>query len=192
MQKLTIFMAIAVLLLSGCSKSAKTTSDDNSSKDAIIKEIDPIGIGKWEVSHYTDDFGEITNKKYILLKGRGVFSNSATINSELIVGLLIDKSTFAFKLLEYGSSPANYDDEYFITEIKDSEGIIHKLYLYNTSLSSRISNYSKNDYNEIVNILKKGGNIKVLMKYKRYRYSSIEYRFSLNVDGFENAFKLLD
>ena len=64
MQKLTIFMAIAVLLLSGCSKSAKNTSDDNSSKDAIIKEIDPIGIGKWEVSHYTDDFGEITNKKY--------------------------------------------------------------------------------------------------------------------------------
>lgn len=190
MQKFTLFMvAIAVILASGCSKSAKTTSDDNSSKEAIIKEIDPMG--KWEVHHYTDDFGEITNKKYIILNGRGVFSNSATINSDLIVDLLIDKSSFAFELFEYGSYPVNYDDEYFITEIKDSEGIIHKLYLYHTS-SSRISNYNENDYNEMVDILKKGGNIKVLMKYKLYRYSSIKYRFNLNVDGFENAIKLLD
>ena len=61
--------------------------------------------GTWEITYYVDEFGQFTNQAYVRNKEYfvGTFSNSATTNSKLYVGLLIDNNYVAIKLLEYGS-----------------------------------------------------------------------------------------
>lgn len=158
-------------------------------RDQEVKISVPTGTGAWELKRYSDSFGEETNDKYLVLMGDGVFSNSATSNSDLKVVFFIDGESFSFRLFEYGSSPVKDDDSAYVTRIKDNEGNIHDFRLYNSGQSGQIGAYGKETYDEIVDILKKGGDITVLMSYNDYGQS--DYRFKLNVDGFENAIKLV-
>lgn len=154
-----------------------------------VKITVPTGTGAWELKRYSDSFGEETNDKYLVLMGDGVFSNSATSNSDLKVVFFIDEDSFSFRLFEYGSSPVKDDDAAYVTRIKDSDGNVHDFLLYNAGQSGQIGSFGKNNYTEIAEILKKGGEITVLMSYNDYGQS--DYRFKLNIDGFGNAIKLV-
>lgn len=145
----------------------------------------PTGTGAWELKCYSDSFGEETNDKYIVLMGKGVFSNSATSNSELQVVFFIDEESFSFRLFEYSSSPVKDDDAAYVTRVKDSEGNVHDFRLYNIGKSGQIGTNDKEMYDEIVEILNKGGEITVIMSYNYYIQT--DYRFKLNVDGFKKA-----
>lgn len=158
-------------------------------REQEVKISVPTKTGAWELKHFSDSFGEETGDKYLVLTGNGVFSNSATSNSELNVVFFIDDDTFSFRLFEYGSSPVKDDDAPYYTRIKDSKGAISDFRLYNAGQSGQIGTASKEDLAKIMDILKKGGEITVIMNYNSYGQS--DYRFKLNVDGFENAFKLV-
>lgn len=163
---------------------------DKARENEVKIEV-PTGTGAWELKRYSDSFGEETDDKYLVLMGDGVFSNSATTNSNLKVVFFIDGNGFSFRLFEYGSSPVKDDDATYVTRIKDSEGNVHDFRLWNSGQSGQIGSFYNRteDYQKIVDILKKGGDIIVLMNYSKYGQS--DYRFKLNVDGFEKAMKLV-
>lgn len=159
------------------------------SREQEVKILVPTGTGAWELKRYSDSFGDETSDKYLVLLGEGVFSNIATTDSNLKVVFFIDKEFFSLRLFEYGSSPVKDDDSVYVTHIKDSEGNVHDFQLYNAGQSGQIGTVDKKSYDEIVEILKKGGEISVLMNYNYYGQS--DYRFKLNVDGFDKAIKLV-
>ena len=151
----------------------------------------PTGTGSWELKAYSDSFGDDTDSKYLVLMGNGVFSNSATMNSSLKALLFIDGDSFSFRLFEYDHSPVKDDDAVYYTQIKDSEGVVHDFNLWNSGQSGQIGPVRnlQEDYKELVNILNKGGEITVIMHYNYYGES--DYRFKMNVDGFNKAIKFL-
>ena len=155
-----------------------------------VKISVPTQTGLWELENYSDEFGESTSNTYLILMGDGVFSNSATSNSKLQVAFFIDGNRFSFRLFEYGSLPVN-DDGAYATRIKDSDGTVHDFRLWGSGQSSQISptSSSSESYKEILEILKKGGEIIVTMKYSSY--GDRDYRFKLDVDGFDNALKFV-
>lgn len=161
---------------------------DKSREQTVNIDV-PTKTGAWKLKRYSDSFGDETDNKYLVLMGDGVFSNSATSNSDLKVVFFVDEDSFSFRLFEYGSSPVKDDDSAYVTRIKDKDGVVYDFRLYNAGQSGQIGHYGIEDYNKMVEILKKGGEITVLMGY--YDYGQSDYRFKLNVDGFENAIKLV-
>ena len=80
-------------------KTKKSNVDDQ----LINEKKDRLGI--WEIGTYADEFGDLTKKKFITTKRlvKGLFSNSATENSDLSVCLLIDsEDKISLQLFEYG------------------------------------------------------------------------------------------
>lgn len=149
----------------------------------------PTGTGRWELKRYSDTFGDDTDDSYLVLLGKGTFSNSATLNSELNTALFVDDENFAFRLFEYGHSPVMADNAYYNTMIKDSKGKVYTFKLWNSGQSGQIGSPSKEDYNEMLEILNNGGEVSVVMTYDSYTTS--DYKFKMNVDGFNKAIKYL-
>lgn len=146
----------------------------------------PTGTGSWELRAYQDEFGEKGSQKYLLLMGSGVFSNSATTNSRMTAILYMDKDYFSFKLIEYDSSVVKSDDSYRY-RIKDSDGDVYEMTLYNSDTSGQMSSWGSEDMKKIEEILLKGGTITVSVK-ERNAYSTPDtYLFKLNVEGYAKA-----
>jgi hypothetical protein len=146
----------------------------------------PTGTGSWELRAYQDEFGEKGSQKYLLLMGSGVFSNSATTNSRMTAILYMDKDDFSFKLIEYDSSVVKSDDSYRY-RIKDSDGDVYEMTLYNSDSSGQMSSWGSEDMKKMEEMLTKGGTITVSVK-ERNAYSTPDtYLFKLNVEGYTKA-----
>lgn len=146
----------------------------------------PTGTGSWELRAYQDEFGEKGSQKYLLLMGSGVFSNSATTNSRMSAILYVDKDEFSFKLIEYDSSVAKNDHSYTY-RIKDSDGDVYEMTLYNSESSGQMSTWGSEHFKKMEEILSKGGSITVSVR-ERNAYSTPDtYLFRLNVDGYTKA-----
>lgn len=141
---------IDLLLSAGADVNAKTKSGETAlilTHDPEIEEIliragatGPTHIA-WQKLFYVDSFGDPTEKPYITSNGRikGVFSNSATTNSELAVYFIIDSmDDIQFKLFEYnGNNPVkSYTKTNYNISVKEEDGDIH--YLYGSNSSDRI------------------------------------------------------
>lgn len=155
----------------------------------------PTGTGYWVLSTYTDEFGDTGSSKYLSLASRGVFSNSATTNSELIAVLFYEKSgSFSIRLIEYGSNIVKDDDRYECS-VKDSKGNVYRMTLYNDDDEGQLttSKLFVSDIEENSKIWKTilghGGIISVAIK--NYYSTSSTYRFKMDVSGFEKAVKYL-
>lgn len=159
-------------------------------KEKAVNIPMPTGTGLWDLKAYKDQFGEETGNKYLVLHGNGYFSNSATTGSKLSVILFADNTEFSFRLIEYGSHVVK-DDETCTMNIKDSEGKIYSgWYLYNTE-SGQMTLYSyRKEFNELKEILNKGGEIVISASMGKYTKST--YRFKMNVTGFEEAMKFIN
>ena len=146
----------------------------------------PTGTGSWELRAYQDEFGENGSQKYLLLMGSGVFSNSATTNSRMTAILYMDKDNFSFKLIEYDSSVAK-NDHSFSYRIKDVDGDVYEMTLYNSDSSGQMSAWGTEHFKKMEEILSKGGVITVAVR-ERNAYSTPDtYLFKLNVDGYAKA-----
>lgn len=147
----------------------------------------PTGTGEWETTSCIDEFGEIGEEKYLLLRGHGVFSNSATTSSEMTAIFIIDKNyRFIFKLVEYNSILVK-SDKFYEYRIKDSTGDIYDMTLYNSCEHGEMGSDLQTYKEYMKKILSKGGVITVSVKEK-YPYSTPDtYLFKLDVIGFEKA-----
>lgn len=153
----------------------------------------PTGTGSWLLKSYKDEFGGESANKYLALMGSGVFSNSATTDSEMTACLFIDKDySFTFKLIEYNSNVVKSDDSYDY-RIKDSIGEVYEMTLYNSDESGQMNSLISEDKETMKNILEKGGIIIISVRERRSsRYSAPDtYLFKMDVTGFEKAMSYL-
>ena len=94
--------------------------------------------GNWSLKYFADEFGDKTDKKYIIINDiDGSFSNSATQGSLLQVSMVIDSRYIDepyFKLYEYGGNnplKGYYSDGHSYTcSIKNSQGVKSSIYLF--------------------------------------------------------------
>lgn len=146
----------------------------------------PTGTGSWEVRAFEDEFGEKGTQKYLLLIGSGVFSNSATTNSKMTAILYVDKDSFSFKLIEYDSSVVKNDNS-FTYRIKDSDGDVYEMTMYNSDSSGQMYTWSSENTKKMEEILSKGGVITVSVTERNAYSTPSTYLFKLKVDGYTKA-----
>jgi hypothetical protein len=157
-----------------------------------IRLVNINNTGIWSVSHYVDDFGEPTKEGYIRNTSfiSGLFSNTATQNSDLNVKLLISNSSdISIMLYEYaGNNPVKaYSAESYRVLIQDKDGKRYKLTA--TNYSDRLS-FSKSTSIKVHGILMEGGMIK--FKIIETDTPTTEYDFTIsNADWYDNAYRKL-
>lgn len=148
--------------------------------------------GMWRVEFYVDEFGEPTDQRYITNKNyiTGVFSNTATENSDLNVKFLISNAyDISIKLYEYaGNNPVKtYGSESYRVLVQDND---HKRYdLRATNYSDRLS-FDKTASKKVHGALMKGGTLK--FRIIEIETPTTEYKFNIdNADWYANAYRIL-
>ena len=169
--------------------SALQKKESDEAKRTIIKENIP-DMGIWEIRNFVDQFGEKTSERYITNKDKfvGIFSNSATENSELNVSFLISSpSNISIMLYEYaGKNPVKpFKTERYKIESRDSNGGDDSYTAENTS--DRLSLDHDNSM-KLHRLLLKGGKIKFSISVLDKSHTT--YSFSINnADSYDNAFE---
>ena len=169
---------------------------NNKGREAGVKEGDyfnipvPTGTGSWELNAYQDEFGEKSSNKYLLLYGSGVFSNSATTNSKMTAVLFATKDGFSFRLVEYDSSIVKSDHTY-LYRIKDSDGDVTEMKLFNNESSGVMFPWSTEDRQKMLEILSKEGIITVSVREQNAYSTPDTYLFKMNITGYKKAMSFL-
>ena len=164
------------------------------------------GTGMWKVGYFVDEFGDPTDVAYIRNKNyiKGVFSNSATTNEELIAGFIITKTSVSIQLYEYaGNHPVKgitrLDSDYIILVKHNSS----KLKLYGKNTSDRVTLITKithRDYlsrgdfkshmiskEKLLDALKEGGSLSFVITQ-----GGSTYKFKIDDStGFDVAYRQL-
>ena len=178
-------------------ENAKRLERERLAKEKARKDAELIAkrnfTGMWEVSNYVDQFGQNTSQVYVSTKKRltGRFSNSATENSPLGIGFIIDgPNNIAIKLYEYDGN--NYVKAYSYTSytvlIQDKDGNKYEVDAGNNS--DRIG-FGTIDSQTVHRILMKGGEVKFHMNEDRTPIT--KYNFVIdNADYYENAIRILN
>ena len=162
----------------------------NSEGSPFVIDV-PTGTGQWDLKAYTDEFGEEGNEKYLTLRGTGSFSNSATTGSNMSAILFVEKGgDFSFRLIEYSSSIVKSDDSYSY-HIKDSEGNLYEMTLYNSYSSGQMTTWKPADVTKMSTILNKGGVFTVAVRELNAYGTPDTYLFKMDATGFANAIKYL-
>ncbi len=105
--------------------------------------------------------------------------------------LFVEKGgDFSFRLIEYSSSIVKSDDSYSY-HIKDSEGEVYDMRLYNSYSSGQMSTWRSEDIAKMSNILNKGGVMTVSVKELNAYGTPDTYLFKMDVTGFANALLFL-
>lgn len=147
----------------------------------------PTGTGSWQIGTFTDEFGEQTNNKFLLLQGSGVFSNSATTNSKLLAALCLNTTDeFSLMLVEYGSNIVKTSDSYSV-RIKDAKGEVFNMRMYGDVSSGRLSPSSYDDNATLQHILNESGDVIFSITQNNSYGTPSTYLFKLNVAGYEKA-----
>lgn len=149
------------------------------SKYGELKKIDAQNnkFGIWEMDYYVDDFGEPTKEGYLKTSCTGLFSNSATTNSELGVKFLIDKSDIRIQLYEYNRNHPIKGEGFLKFKAKRADGEILEFQTYNSERGD--NTVIKEYYKKLIYFLQKGGEIKFIAENGN-SYSISEYEFVLN------------
>lgn len=175
-----------VLLLTSCGGGSKSNSTDTT--DSLTIEQNISGLGNWNIANYVDEFNEKTDKQYIVLNPAiGIFSNSATTNSELKVILLADTGHVEIRLYEYGGNhPAQLDGNVYF-KIKEANGDIHEIKTFEGFTFNRGSDWDNKSDSLFRAILSRGGEIKFSAILNEYGNES-SYNFTIpNADHFQEA-----
>lgn len=162
-------------------------------KEEEINIMPPTKTGKWSLHTTTDKFGEKTDNKYLTLSGTGNFSNIATNRSPLYAILFVQNGNITLKLLEYESNVVKDNDGPYKVRIKDSDGKEYPIMIFANDGNEGLLfplDLTNNSYEQLLSILKKGGQVSFNIVYDRY--STSEYQFKVNADGFEEAIKFLE
>ena len=80
------------------------TEPPTTTEEPTPEPTEPPKAGDWVIRYYVDEFKQPTNEGYVHNNHyfEGIFSNSATTDSELKVVFLVDKENLCIQLYEYG------------------------------------------------------------------------------------------
>lgn len=144
-------------------------------------------LSDWELGEFVDEFEQPTGIEYLAIWVKGTFSNSATTNSKLDACIQVTSNDIAFMLLEYGSHlvKGTFDSNPYSITVLDQNGVKHYLdgNMYEDGTRVYLSN---SDESELLNLLKKPGEITFHLKYSKY--SSSTYLFKVRTDGFASLY----
>ena len=176
---------VTVIDMSKKDQLGSSVPDRISTPKPSIGKKPTIG-GLWESDNFVDEFGDKVGELYYSLPYvTGEFSNSATVGSNMSAKILITKNKIMFKLFEYDNSPVAGDDVLTIL-VKDSEGIKTTFTGEQRGEYIIVGYYYDNSrgFRKFKPLLEKGGEMKIVIKDK-YRTT---YKFTINTDGFVDAF----
>lgn len=194
MKKRTLALALAL----GCVFMSPTLSygEENAEAEAVSETEEDSGMGDlygvWIIDQSVDEFGDKTEGDAPVLKTpiTGDFSNTATASSTLSGALFIQKVSqkyvAAFRLLEYGNTPATYlsseEDELILkTKVGDE---VKEFNLFGTAPNGDLYLGALNDEdgNWFVDTLCGGNDIKCVIYI-----GSSKYNFTISSNGFSDA-----
>lgn len=160
-------------------------------KEERIRIENANKTGMWQVTYFVDDFGEKTESGYIRNAAliSGVFSNTATHNSDLNVRLLIDEDDIAIMLYEYArTNPVKaYSSESYKVRVQDDDG--NRYDMSATNYSDRLY-IDEDDIYQLQNALLRGGNLS--FRIIESDTPTTNYSFSIdNADFYGNAYSKL-
>ena len=173
-------MVITISFLANKPKEKTTIIPKRTYKTEKVKPSPP----KWSKGYFTDDFGDRTNETFIKQTVEGEFRNSATNGDKLYVKILVTNRNVGLFMQEYNQTRS---PEKFIgggsLMMKNEKG-------------ETVTSYSIGDWNHsgglslnwhvVFKFLSKSvGDVKFVV---RDNYSS-QYTFTINANGFNNAFK---
>ena len=160
-----------------------TIKDTNTSVEGeVVSSVDNNKLGQWTIEEYVNDFKEPTGEKYVFQKTtNGLFSNSATTDSELTAEILINKKNICLRLKEYGRYYVK-DEPEISFYVKGKDGV--KTISWNYCDSQGYISLNDKNTNIVMKVLLQGGEIKFHGWDKGVRST---YNFSFNGDKLKEA-----
>jgi len=200
-KKIILTMLLILVAFGMCEIKASDITENWKPKKSMKYQTK---VNPWIQKSFVDDFGDKTNKKYIMYETEGIFSNSATKNTYLFVQVIIaenqDKKTRACKrvpercpdkvaifLQEYNkNNPAQYfidfENELHMKNSKNQVLEIHGLGKWNQKGGVSI----RGEWNiDFINFLKDSTGIVKIAIYDGY---SSSYYFEIDANGFTREY----
>ena len=168
-------------------KAEKIRKEAEEKERIRIKNLNNTGM--WKVEKYVDNFGEETNVYYIKNKLliEGVFSNSAAVNRDLSVSLLMDEDDFSIMLWEYKTNLVTGSDrDTYTISIQDKDKYRENFNVTLKSTDRLLFNYY--DTQTVHKMLMKGGEIKFYIQNQRWKENTYKFKI-MNADWYSNAYK---
>lgn len=137
----------------------------------------------WDLGEYNDEFKQPTGKKYMVARAIGIFSNSATTDSDLIACVQIDQDNVAILLWEYARNLVKgiYDYEYYQVTILDENETKHTFTGTIYKGDTRIY-FKDNDRERVFDLLKNNDSLYIYLVASKYSVST--YLFEIDTKGF--------
>ena len=142
-----------------------------------------LNYDKWQVVVTTDEFGDPTGDNVSRIFGKGVFSNSATSNSELIVKFVDWGDAMTLDLYEYGRTPGaslSYKSAFGEIKIKEDDGTVVKVNAFANKNGGLY--FSDENYVALMKVINRGSSVlKIQFDERSFGLSgSSSYSFKIN------------
>jgi len=166
----------------------------DSTRQAFVKDsIETYSRqGNWQVKYFVDDFQEPTKEGYLQIISTGVFTNSATTNSELSMKVIVDQDKrVQIMLYEYGNiqvKSSSRDGSFYSLKILNSDSTYNgEGFFY----SDRVT-FSNENLELMLSTIKNGGKAKIYLREQSKYSSPSSYLAEFDFTNFEKAFKILN
>ena len=180
-------------LLPEIEKRESELADQRAAEEAEQRRLANLNnTGIWAVSHFVDDFGDPTENAYIQNRQpiKGLFSNSATEDSDLLVRFLADAADdIAIMLFEYaGNNPVKaYSATRYDVLVQNSGDVKLSLSAVNSSDRLRLN---QNDSRKLHELLLQGGQIE--FRIRESETPIAQYSFNIaDAEFYDNAYRIL-
>lgn len=176
MKKVIIYSLFA-LFLCACNNAGNKVADGEMSAVVLDTAASNASSCIWKTGIYVNEFDEPTGEKYAYSETNGVFSNSATTNSDLRVRILVDKKSVRINLFEYGANHPVKGRGFFRFKAKGNDDRIIEFRTYNTESGDNF--VEDEDVEKVRELLTNGAEIKFVGTNSDYGSLS-EYKFTLS------------
>jgi len=137
---------------------------------------------QWETHEYVDDFGDATGESFEYFQATGLFSNSATTNSEC--GFLVkhnEGKSYSISIYPYNRNTKErwIKSTFQNVLIKTPLGEVKELNTFASKTGVLL--FSDEDYQSLKSIIEQKGRYVLVLKYEG-DYSSNKYKFEFNIE----------
>ena len=142
-----------------------------------------INYNKWEEVSITDEFGDLTGESVQRAWFEGVFSNSATSNSDLVVKIVDYGSALLLGFYEYARQPnasMGYESTFGDISVKRADGTVETYRAFAPDSGGLY--FDSNDEFFDMFRMASGETVKIVVREKAFSdYGSAIYVFEINI-----------